>query len=188
MPRVERGWWLIESYKIVRLLHSDPSMSRLIPEFAYEAQAVVATRPGSLTVYTSSGPLDMGVGIGSIISPEKPPWGGVEVSRPEWVDGCKALSPPSTMTPPGDVGADSVEGVIIAVEWRDPAALFLNGLESSMKVARWEPEGMPPLATVGDRPILYGGFPEYVHTIVEGDVKPRADYITLLLSTCREEQ
>ncbi len=187
MPRVERGWWLLESYKIIELLHSDASLAARIPEFAYETGATIVTRPGSLTVYTSTGPLDMGLGIGSIIAPEKPPWGGLEVSRPEWVDGCRATSPPSLPKPPRDVDIDEVDDIIVAVEWRDPAALFLNGLKTKMTIAVWDPGSLPPLAVVGEKPILYGRFPEYVHTIVEGDVKPRADYIIALLSTCREE-
>lgn len=182
MPAVEPGWFLVESSAVLGL--EPGGLGRLVEWALSEPVVVLVTRPSLVTVDTGLGRVVVAAGVGSLASPSEPPVGGwLRLARREWVDGCRVDGEPRVREGWGETVEG--EGVVVALDPGDPAALFVNGVRGRVRsrsgghaiAALNGPGGVPVLSVDGD------GY--YVVNAVEGHVARRLSYIAPLASACR---
>ncbi|MGC9209944.1 MAG: hypothetical protein ACP5FT_01560 [Acidilobus sp.] len=145
MPRVDEGAYVVEFAEVMSL--SDNEIEGLA-QWALSSRALFVTSPSILTVRTSAGPVRIALGIGSLISTERPPTRYYVVTAPEWVDACSVgeVEPVFFTTSPGPQVA--LEGVAVALDVTVPVALMLNSLRLSGEFSL-EPQGQPVLVIEG---------------------------------------
>ncbi|MCX8196287.1 MAG: hypothetical protein N3F67_04340 [Acidilobaceae archaeon] len=175
MPRVEGGQKVVESLHVLRLSYEE---LRELKEWAISQRAVLVTAPS--LVYVKPGIL-LAVGVGSIISHERPPVGSYyEVLRTAWVDGCKVGErEPSYKRAEGR--AVRAEGVVVAIDHRDPVALFVNGSSGLHEIVEGEKAGA--IAVVAGRPAVLK-LKWYISLLLSGEGHRRTEYIAPLVSSC----
>lgn len=182
MPSVGPNWYLVEASLVLGL--GEGERRRLVEWALSEASVVLVTRPSIVTVESHAGTVLVAAGAGSLISPVEPPVGGwFRLARREWIDGCRVSGEPRVRSGWGEEAEG--EGVVVALDSRDPAALFVNGVEGRIRSRG----GGYPIAALG-RP---GGVPVlsvdsngyYVINVVEGAVLQRLSYIAPIASACR---
>ncbi len=182
MPSVGPGWFLVDSSLVLGL--SEGERHRLVEWALSEPEVVLVTRPSIVTVESGSGKVVITAGVGSLISPTEPPVEGwLRLARREWVDGCRVSGEPRVKSGWGEEVEG--EGVVVALDSRDPAALFVNGVRGRVRARR----GGYPLAALGGPggvPVLsVDGEGYYVVNVVEGAVLQWLSYIVPIASACR---
>ncbi|MEB2836476.1 MAG: hypothetical protein GSR80_001641 [Desulfurococcales archaeon] len=183
MPAVGPGSLVYEVSDILKLRGTE--LEALAKE-AVESSAVLVVAPSIVVVEGPMGPRLMSVGVGSLIFEEPPGWPSLRayrLKRREWVDGCIASGLSSVATPEGQ--PVKAVGVAIAIDYRDPAALIVNGVESEALLApepltreavKAELAGRPLLGWLGDR---------YVVHALGGPLEERLRFMAALLPRCR---
>ncbi|GAB6147515.1 hypothetical protein [Stetteria hydrogenophila] len=184
MPAVGPGWFLVDASVVAGLGASE--RAELVEWALSSGEVVLVTSPSLVTVESSVGRVVLSAGVGSLVSPGRPPVEGwLRVARREWVDGCRVAGEPRVRL---GWGAEAEgEGVVVALEWRDPAALFVNGVRGRLKSRAG---GYPLAALDGPRGIPVLSVDEegyYVVNAVEGPAGERLSYIAPLASACRRE-
>jgi hypothetical protein len=195
VPAVEGGSLVLEVSEVLNRVRS-ASQLEAIADVAVRNGAVLVTSPSIVVVEGPQGPLVMTLGVGSIII-EQPtdtrilPEGlrFLRLMRREWVEGCRVEGKGDIVVPEGPEA--SIEGVAVALDYRDPAALLVNGLYArhSLIDARLETERI--LAEVGGHPLLgalatgNGRALKYVVHARAGEAARRLMYITLLAGGCK---
>ncbi len=181
MPSVGPDWFLVDASVVLGL--EEGERRKLVEWALSESSVVLVTRPSIVTVESGTGRVLVTVGVGSLISPSEPPVGGwFRLVRREWVDGCRVSGEPRVKSGWGEE-AES-EGVIVALDARDPAALFVNGVKDRVRsrgggypvAALGGPGGVPVLSVDSE------GY--YVVNVVEGAVLQRLSYIVPIASAC----
>ena len=171
MPRIDSGSYIVEVHTILGL--RDPS--KILDWALTEAQLV--TSPA--LVYVRSPRIRLTVGVGSLVSETEPPIRYYRVASPQWIDTCKPSTEPVYTVKEGDI---MVEGVVVAIEYRDPAALLLNGIKGVHTVSGEAGEGY---AVVGNYKVLDWSRDEgYTIHVSSGEAYRRASYIAPIASTC----
>jgi hypothetical protein len=176
------NWFLVEASLVLGL--GEGERRRLVEWALSEAGVVLVTRPSIVTIESGMGRVLVAAGVGSLISPSEPPVEGwFRLARREWVDGCRVSGEPRVKSGWGEEAEG--EGVVVALDSRDPAALFVNGVRGRVRARR----GGYPLAALGGPgsvPVLsVDGEGYYVVNVVEGAVLQRLSYIVPIASACR---
>ncbi|MCS7107344.1 MAG: hypothetical protein NZ902_04485 [Acidilobaceae archaeon] len=178
MPRVESGQKVLDSSQLLKMGEGE---LREIREWALRNSPILVTSPSIVYVGLS---LPIVVGVGSIISSERPPVGNFrEISRTGWVDGCRVGErEPSFERAQGE--ALKVEGVAVALDPRDPVSLFLNGSRGLHELVVGEEVGA--VVTIAGRPAILK-LRGYRSLLLSGEAFKRAEYIGPLASSCKGE-
>ncbi|MEN2999792.1 MAG: hypothetical protein ABDH61_04375 [Acidilobaceae archaeon] len=179
MPRAESGQKVLDSYQLLRMGEGELKEVR---EWALRSASILVTSPSMVYVSPS---LPIVVGVGSIISHERPPIGNAyEILRTSWVDGCRVGErEPSFERAEGE--AVRMEGVAVALDPRDPVSLFLNGSRGPHDVVVGEEAGAIVLIAGRSAVLKLKG---YKSLLLSGEAFRRVEYIAPLASSCRGEQ
>lgn len=186
MPRVDTGMYLVESATIFTLGRQEIMSLR---DWALASGAIFVTSPSIVSVSTSSGPVRLAAGVGSLISSERPPARWLQIVSHDWVDGCLSGSrePNYHVTASGDV---MVRGVAVAIDYRDPPSLMVNSMRTEALLGS-QPEGQPLLVLVEDGtgkqwPLVTLRGDVYEINVAEGKVRDLLEYATSLYSSCAQ--
>jgi len=193
MPAVEGGSLVLEVSEILRL--SDEDSLDAIVEAAVESRAVLVTSPSLAVVEGPWGPLVVSLGVGSLIfeaSEGRPLLPGVvrvrRLRRREWVDGCRVRGRGEVVFLQG--GGVSVDDTIIALDYKDPAAILVNGLRARHSLIPGSVKGERVIAEAHGHPVLGllwigNGVVRYVVHATQGEAARRLRYIAPLAGGCR---
>lgn len=177
MPRVDSNYWLLETSTILR----EEELSG-IRAWAMEVRAIVVTSPSLVPVEIGGKRVTISAGVGSLLATQRPPLRSFRLSSVAWVDGCVVGErEPRYVALPGE---ESVEGTIIAIDQRDPVAMFLNGVEGIHEIAKGPVEGAVAVINGMTAVAKSNG---YISYLASGEGKRRADYIGPLVSSCLRE-
>ncbi len=162
MPSAPPGSVAVESSVLYRL---DKEALEALAEAAAASRAVLVESPTIVSVEGPSGPLLASLGPASLVFPddpgiELPPPGPFRLRSREWIDGCQVSRVADAYTPEGAYVERS--GRLVAVDYRDPVALLLNGTWGIFEVYPDPLEGEVPLATLDDPrgPLALGRLPD----------------------------
>lgn len=155
-------------------------------EWALLTRACLVVEPAIayVRVLNSNRVLPIAVGVGSLISREKPPSNirYFVVERPFWVNCWKVgLKEPEFKILNG-VGV-SIEDTIVALEFRDPVALSINGLYGIHVVNKEAKLNCTPLAMIRDTIVLCRSGGSYITTLTGGEAVKRVEYMAILTSS-----
>lgn len=172
MARVDRGSYIVEVSTILSL----PDPSRILDWALTEAQ--VATSPA--LVYVESPRLRLSIGPGSLVSSTEPPIPSYRVASPQWVDTCTPVGEPTYKVLGGGM---RIEAVVEAIEYRDLAAILVNGVRG---VHTLQGEAGEAYAVADGYKVLDWSPEEgYIVYTSSGEAYRRLSYIAPLASTCR---
>ncbi|MGC9071965.1 MAG: hypothetical protein ACP5HK_04640 [Acidilobus sp.] len=144
MPKVDGGAFVVEFAGVLSL--SDREVEALA-SWGLSSGALFVTSPSLVTVRTSIGPVRLALGIGSLITGERPPTKYYLMAAPEWVDACRAgASEPGFRVSGGTY--EPHEGVAVALDPSFPVAAMLNSLRLAGEFSRVL-EGYPALVVEG---------------------------------------
>ena len=168
MPRADRGSIAVDISVLEGL--SDEKLARLIV-LAAEVGAIVVTSPSLVPSWISGRPLRVALGVGSLVFPprareelEALGIAGIEMSAPEWVEGCRARALEELPTRWVE-GSDRLTGRAVPGDLRDPVALMLAGSSAE----GWRPgERSPPLAAVNGEPVAWYDGDTIITTLDKG--------------------
>ena len=184
MPAVVPGSVVYAVSDILKL--RDKELEALAREAA-ESSAVLVVSPSIVVVEGAMGPRLMSVGVGSLIFEDEPSGGppvrAYRLKRREWVDGCIVNGLSDVVTPGGQ--PVKAVGVAVAIDYRDPAALIVNGVESEALLAPGPLTREMVKAELAGRPLLGWLRGRYVVHALEGLLGERLRFMTALLPQCR---
>jgi len=182
VPRVDRGFLVVNIEHILEL--SLDNIKSLV-EWALKSKPLLVTSPSIIRVNLKSTSLQLTLGVGSLISNEKP---NVEVKTiyevvaPNWIDGCRVgarnvsytkLNGPTT----------TIEGLVRAIDFKDPIALLINGVRGTHSIVESNVlRGV--IAVLEGKPAVYRSGNSYISLLVSGEAAKRVDYIAPLASSC----
>jgi len=180
LPRVDPGWWLVEYASIEK-----EGLALEAAGWALSSRAYLVTSPSPVTVDLGVRKASIVAGIGSLVSPYKPPLGAYKVSAVEWVDACPVEGEPSHYLTINSGEHVIAEGVVRAYTMKNIISLFINGVKGRFKLYKYELRaGEYPLATVEGLPIVVGGLENVVLLTDSSEVKRKLDYIVPLAAAC----
>lgn len=180
MPRVDRGSYAVDVSRVLRLSRSD---RKLLVEWALSEGVLLVTEPAVVSVEGARGALLVALGVGSLVSAERPPVGDAMVlARPEWIDGCRVGSRDPRVVSVTD--SDGVSGLVTIIDHRDPVARLINGVEGVVATGAPSPgplsvamlDGLTAVELLED-----GGYKLW---LIDGEALERAEYIAPLASSC----
>jgi len=178
MPRIDPGAYVVEVSTI--LSTGDPAR---IVEWVLASDTLLVTNPTIVVVEPGGGgaPVRISLGPGSLVTLDEPPIRYYRLRTPQWVDACRIQGEPRYKVI--DDGRREVEGVVTALEYRDPAAMLVNGVKGVHLVAGHRGRAY---AVIGGFKVLdwsrESGYLVYIHG---GEAFRRLSYIAPLASTCR---
>lgn len=183
MPRVDDGAFVIDVSSVLSL---DVERVRAVIRWALSTKPLVLVEPTIAFVSSpsSSRSTPLGLGVGSLISMEKPT---VDVKyyvvrRVFWANGLKVgMREPSFKVLSGS--RVTVEGVIVALDVKDPVAMLVNGVRGVHGVNVNITATGTPLASVNGITVLYREDHSYKTTLVEGEGAKRVEYMATLISS-----
>jgi hypothetical protein len=195
MPAVEGGSLVLEVSEVLNRVR-DVNWLDAIVDLAVENNAVLVTSPSLAVVEGPRGPLITALGVGTLII-EKPTSARdipenlrlLRLKRREWVDGCRVEFRGEAAIPEGP--QVSLEGTAVAFDYRDPAALLVNGLQARYSLVDAildtervlaEVEGRPLLGILADRD---SHAVKYVVHTRAGEAARRLRYIAPLAGGCK---
>ncbi len=155
MPSVPPGAWIVE---IGQMLGADSRLLRRLRDIAEEANAIFVTSPSIVSVEGPQGPLLVSIGPGSLVFDEYPSIPSpvrvrlLRLRRREWVDGCRVERFTEPVTPEGV--RQRLSGVVLGVNYRDPVALTVNGMNIEATLVRTLVSGEVEHAILGDAPLI----------------------------------
>lgn len=175
--RFDAGYYVVD---VSRLIANED----LVDWALSTSDVYVATSPSIVSVKTPWGATLVALGVGSLVSRERPPAWYRVLARPEWIGSCGPLAEPRMEVLQGAVGV--VDGVSIALEYRDPVALLGNGVKGIHIVAEngRTPSGFEPYLVVEGKTLLYGGPEGYLLAARGGPAFERLRTAGLVLSAC----
>jgi len=194
MPAVEGGSLVLEVSEVLSKLHDTRQLEAIV-DLAVEGSAVLVTSPSPAVVEGPRGPLVMTLGVGTLII-EQPGvtrilpggLGVLRLRRREWVDGCRIEGRGDVVIPEGP--SETLEGTAVALDFKDPAALLVNGLRARHSLIPVRLGAERILAEVKGRPLLgvivagNGRRREYVVHAHVGEAARRLMYIAPLAGGC----
>jgi archaeosine-15-forming tRNA-guanine transglycosylase len=184
MPRVDTGMYVVETAEVFSLSRRELLSLR---DWALSSRAVFVTSPSIATVDSTSGPLRLALGVGSLVGRERPPIPYRVIKSSEWVDGCAAgATEPRYLREAGE--GVRARGVAVAVDYKDPPSLMLNSVRLEAVASRYA-EGQPLLILLEDStgaqlPLLALRGGEYIIEIPEGSAGDLLEYATSLYTSC----
>ena len=186
MPVVERGSFLLEVSDLLR--RASEEELRLVRDWAIASGAVLVTSPSIVVVSTKLGGVRVSLGVGSIISGERPPLPFYRViAAPEWVDGCMLGDEARARYLVDSGGCVEDDVVLVAVDRSDAAALLVNGVRGRHRVCA----SLGGLAVAkaysasgGEYPALSREGQDYIIHVNSGEAHRRLMFIVPLLVHC----
>ncbi len=184
MPRVDSNTYVVE---VASVLVMDSEQLRRLTSWALAERALVVTGPSIVSVRSSTGSMRLALGIGSLVSRSEPPVPYYVITAPEWVDGCYAGA-----LEPSFIRAEAqrwykASGIAVAMDFRDPAALMLNGQAVEALLPDPEPQVDCWLLTLGpegqERGLL-GLLDNKYLLAARGRAGDLLEYILTLYSSC----
>ncbi len=145
MPRVDDGMYIVDIADIMRV--EERGLEELT-SWAVSAGALFITSPSIVPVKGRVGAVRLSVGVGSLVSAERPPLRHYVVASPEWVDACAVgQKEPTFRVASGP--QYYLKGVAIALDTSLPVATMLNSLPAEGEFV--DPgEGYPALVVEGE--------------------------------------
>ncbi|MEB3774493.1 MAG: hypothetical protein GSR86_06175 [Desulfurococcales archaeon] len=176
MPRIDPGAYIIDVWLILSL--KDPAG---IAEWALGSDTLLVTSPTIVVVEHNGPPVRVALGPGSLVSHEEPPIQYYRLRTPQWVDACRIKGDPRYRVVEG--GSREVDGVVMALEYRDPASMLVNGVRGTHIVTGHR--GRAYAVIEGFKVLDWSREEGYLVYARSGEAWRRLSYIAPLASTCR---
>jgi len=183
LPRVDVGSIVVDISSILGLEELE---IRKVIEWALSSKPLLVVEPVVAIVSPpgSSRSLPIGLGLGSLIATESPPFHVryYVVKHPFWANSITVgVREPRFRFLEGKRAA--VKGVIRALDVKDPVALIVNGLNGEHVVNMEAMFKGAPIALLNDSPVLFRDDDGYATTLVEGEPAKRVTYMATLVSS-----
>ncbi len=175
MPRIDRGWKAVD---VSVILAGEP---REWASLAVSERALLVTYPASVVVRTDAGVTSVTLGVGSLVFPPDARVEGLQLSRPEWVDGCYSVdyAPPERPA----VGGKQLTPPLLGLDIRDPVALFANGM--FLEGILGDVEGLNLVVDSRGETVVAVEGEDYILAVAEGPAVGPLEYIIGLYSPCK---
>ncbi|MEM1928273.1 MAG: hypothetical protein QXS85_06030 [Acidilobaceae archaeon] len=187
MPRVDVGLYAMDllSSSVDKAL-AGVDIDNFV-KWVIEERALVVTSSSIVTVRVERERVaSIVLGVGSVISKSKPPLSHAsiwQIASTSWVDGCVA-SEESRVEVVEAGSVIEIEGVVRAIDIRDPVALSINGVKGRHAIARVSVDRASVVAVVDNLPVVVREGPYYRIALHGGPARDRALLVARLVSAC----